>query len=177
LGYRIKLDTNGYRPEVLARLLEEKLLDYVAMDIKASKVNYARAVGLDMNLLTGADNGGVDKLTQVGNMGAGERFSIESIEKSVEFLKGSSIDYEFRTTVVNGIHTVEEFEEIGKWLAGCNAYYLQVFQENENVLAARLRRSESAGNITFSAFSRTDMEQMADLAGKYVDKVCIRGID
>ena len=177
LGYLIKLDTNGYRPEVLARLLEENLLDYVAMDIKASKANYVRAVGLDMNLLTGAGNGGVDNLTQVGNMGAGERFSIESIEKSVELLKGSSIDYEFRTTVVNGIHTVEEFEEIGKWLAGCKAYYLQAFQENENVLAARLRKSEAAGNITFSAFPRTDMEQMADLAGKYVDKVCIRGID
>lgn len=160
LGYLIKLDTNGYRPQVLERLLEKDLLDYVAMDIKASKANYARTVGFDRDLPTG-DTG----------------FSITPIEESVEILKGSNIDYEFRTTVVKGIHCIEEFEEIGKWLSGCKACYLQAFQENENVLAARLTVSETDGCTKFSCFSRTDMEQMAGLVEKYVEKVSIRGIE
>jgi len=159
LGYLVKLDTNGYRPEVLERLLEEGLLDYVAMDVKASKDNYARAVGLDC-------------------MNSKSDFVIEKIERSVELLQNSSIDYEFRTTVVKGLHTIEEFEEIGRWLAGCKAYYLQGFQKNENVLAARLGKSDSAtGGNRFESFSRGDMEQMAALAGKYVEKVIIRGVE
>lgn len=154
LGYLVKLDTNGYRPEVLERLLEEGLLDYVAMDVKASKDNYARAVGLESN------------------------FSIEPIERSVEILKNSSIDYEFRTTVVKGLHAVEEFDEIGRWLSGCRAYYLQGFQENENVLAVKLGKPESvAEGNRFESFSRGDMEQMAALAGKYIEKVIIRGVE
>lgn len=154
LGYLIKLDTNGYRPKVLEELLDQGLLDYVAMDIKASKANYARAVGLESN------------------------FSIEPIEKSVELLKDSSIDYEFRTTVVKGLHAVEEFEEIGRWLSGCKVYYLQGFQENENVLSTRLGKPDSAtqGNC-YESFLRGDMEQMAALAKKYVKKVILRGVE
>lgn len=160
LGYRIKLDTNGYRPEVLARLLEENLLDYVAMDIKASKGKYAKTVGLDRDLST--DDTG---------------FSIKPIENSVEILKGSNIDYEFRTTVVKGIHSIEEFEEIGEWIVGCKAYYLQGFQENENVLAARMQESVTVDSARLVSFSRSEMEQMAGLAGKYVERVVIRGVD
>ncbi len=172
LGYLVKLDTNGYRPEVLERLLDEDLLDYVAMDIKASKENYTRAVGFDSD--TGVSS-----------------IAIEPIERSVELLKGSRIEYEFRTTVVKGIHTVEEFEAIGQWLAGCKAYYLQGFQANGNVLAARLQEAglaSKAGEETFDgvgtanllyfeSFSREEMEQMASLAEKYVEKVLIRGVE
>lgn len=165
LGYLVKLDTNGYRPEVLERFLEEGLVDYVAMDIKACKEKYARAVGLDNPTFWD------ESVTRVRTAG----FSIEPIERSVELLKGSSIDYEFRTTVVRGIHTMEEFEEIGKWLSGCKAYYLQGFQENENLLATRL--GGSVGNIRFAEFSRAEMEQMAALAGKYVERVVIRGVE
>lgn len=158
LGYLVKLDTNGYRPKVLEGLLDKGLLNYVAMDIKASKENYAKAVGLSH--LTGK-----------------ESFAIENIERSVELLKGSSIDYEFRTTVVKGIHTIQEFEEIGKWLSGCKTYYLQGFQENENVLATRLNRGESASGISCTCFTRTEMEQMAALAKESVEKVLIRGVE
>lgn len=189
LGYLIKLDTNGYRPQVLERLLEKDLLDYVAMDIKASKANYASTVGMDRvgneddkkakSVQVGVGGSGIDKSVQVtgADKGMNFGFSIAPIEKSVALLKESNIDYEFRTTVVKGIHSIEEFEEIGKWLAGCKAYYLQAFQENENVLAARLAESEGDGCTKFSCFSRTDMEQMAGLVGKYVEKVCIRGIE
>ena len=92
LGYPIKLDTNGYMPGVLWDLMQEHLIDYVAMDIKASRDNYARAAGLP-------------------------HMDISRIEESIGILKSSGIPYEFRTTVVRGIHTVVEFEKIGKWIA------------------------------------------------------------
>ena len=92
----------------------EKLIDYVAMDIKASRDNYARAAGLP-------------------------HIDISRIEESIGVLKSSGIPYEFRTTVVKGIHTVAEFEKIGKWIAGCPAYYLQNYEENENCLYRVLR--------------------------------------
>lgn len=172
LGYLVKLDTNGYRPEVLGRLLEKGLLDYVAMDIKASKGNYARAVGLDNHAYCSGPGNGTDT--------AG--FFIENIERSVELLKSSCIDYEFRTTVVKGIHMIDEFEEIGKWLSCCKAYYLQGFQENENLLAARVQGCKTIDGkgtieICFEGFSRSEMEQMATIAGKYVEQVQIRGVE
>lgn len=107
LKYKVKLDTNGYRPEILEQLLSQKLLDYVAMDIKASKEQYAAACGMD------------------------SKFQLENIEKSVELLKRSAVAYEFRTTFVKGIHSLGEVAEIAKWLKGCQAYYLQQFREGE----------------------------------------------
>lgn len=154
MGYLIKLDTNGCRPEVLQNLLEEGLLDYVAMDIKASKDNYVKAIGL------------------TGDNCRGD-FLVEQIEKSVELLMGSGISYEFRTTVVKGIHGIEEFEAIGEWIAGSKAYYLQEFTENNNLLADRLGREEGK----FSGFSKEEMEQIRLLVKKYVDNVFIRGMD
>ncbi|MCM1568983.1 MAG: anaerobic ribonucleoside-triphosphate reductase activating protein [Roseburia sp.] len=139
LGYRVKLDSNGYRPWALEGLLREGLLDYIAMDVKASRENYAKAVGFsnpEMSL----------------------------VERSIELIRGSGIDYEFRTTVVKGIHSIEEFEELGKWLAGSRVYFLQTYRENENVIGSDC-----------GPFSREEMEEMAKLAHKYIDRVEIRG--
>lgn len=141
MGYLVKLDTNGYCPQVLWNLMQEGLLDYVAMDIKASKENYAVAAGVE----------GLD---------------ISRIEESVGILKGDKVPYEFRTTVVKGIHSIEEFEEIGQFLAGSRAYYLQQYRENDNVIVQG-----------YDAFSKADMESMALLARKYIDKVVLRGVE
>lgn len=141
LGYLVKLDTNGYRPEVLRMLLENGMLDYVAMDVKASPANYSKAAGVP----------GLD---------------LSLIEESIALLKGSGIPYEFRTTVVQGLHTVEEFDSIGQLLAGCRAYYLQAFRENENVMQGG-----------FSAFPKDIMEEIAGRVGKYIDKVELRGVE
>lgn len=141
MEYLVKLDTNGYQPQVLWNLIQEGLLDYVAMDIKASKENYGVAAGV-------AD------------------FDISRIEESVAILKSSSVAYEFRTTVVKGIHSIEEFEKIGHFLSGSRAYYLQQFRENENVIIEG-----------FSAFSKKEMEDMVVLCNKYIDKVCLRGVE
>jgi len=104
LGFAIKLDTNGSNSEMLKSLAEQNLIDYVAMDIKASINNKAYK-----NLL-------------------GEGVNFFDIEKSVNFLKNSNIDFEFRTTVVPGIHKKEEFKDIANWIGGENIkYYLQNF--------------------------------------------------
>lgn len=155
LGYPVKLDTNGYRPGVLWDLLQNGLVDYVAMDLKASRENYATAVGLKI-------------------------MDLSRIEESIGILKSSGIPYEFRTTVVKGIHRVEEFENIGRWIAGCPVYYLQNYEENENCLYRIQQTAENAGDGNrdrFEAFSREELEQMAELAGKYVGKVALRGVE
>jgi len=110
LGFAVKLDTNGSNPEMLKSLAEQKLIDYVAMDIKASLNNPAY-----QNLL-----------------GEGVQFS--DIQKSVEFLKNGNLDFEFRTAVVNTIHKKEEFLEIAKWIGGENIkYYLQNFLPTKTI--------------------------------------------
>ncbi len=155
LGYPIKLDTNGYMPGVLWDLLQNGLVDYVAMDIKAARENYTTATGL-------------------------AHMDLSRIEESIGILKSSGIPYEFRTTVVKGIHTVEEFEEISRWIAGCPAYYLQNYEENENCLYRMVQTGEDAGKESaapFGAFSREELEQMAKLAGRHVGKVTLRGVE
>ena len=109
MGYLVKLDTNGYRPEVLRALLEENLLDYVAMDIKNCKEKYDTTVGV-------------------------ERLDINRIEESVILLKEGKIPYEFRTTVVRELHTPEDFEATGAWIQGARACFLQSYRDNDNVI-------------------------------------------
>lgn len=140
MEYLIKLDTNGYRPQILRHLLEEELLDYVAMDIKASKERYGIACGL----------AGVE---------------LNRIEESVELLKTSSIPYEFRTTVVKGIHSPEEFTAIGRWLQGSRAYYLQNFRDSGQVMQPG-----------FAEFERAELEEMRESAAQYVPRTELRGL-
>ena len=140
LGYLIKLDTNGYRPQILRRLLEEKLLDYVAMDIKASRERYGVACGVP-------------------------ELELHRIEESVELLKASSISYEFRTTVVKGIHSPEEFTAIGQWLQGCRAYYLQSFRDSGQVMQPG-----------FEEFDRRELEEMRERAAQYIPQTELRGL-
>lgn len=155
LGFQVKLDSNGYRPEVLRRLLEQELLDYVAMDVKACEENYARAVGLKR---AKSDSG-------YGTCGGG--FCLERIRESIAVLQGSGIPYEFRTTAVKGLHTVEEFDRIGAWLAGSRAYFIQSYRESGEVL-------DGAG---LEAFSMEELCGMKRLAGRYIDRVELRGIE
>ena len=105
----MKLDTNGSNPKMLKELVKEKLVDYVAMDIKAPIYNYAKVCGALVD--------------------------IEKIKESVEFLKEKSVPYEFRTTVVKELHSKEDIIEIGKWLVGAENYYLQNYQETDKNLS------------------------------------------
>ncbi len=146
LGYLVKLDTNGYRPEVLGRLLEQKLPDYVAMDIKASKENYARCIGWNN----------------------GDNFHIERIQESIDILMAGQVPYEFRTTVVKGIHRVEEFADVAQWLKGARAYYLQAYRENEKELSHA---------SDFQSFSKEEMLRIQGILQETIPIVGIRGLD
>jgi pyruvate formate lyase activating enzyme len=107
-GLAVKIDTNGSFPTVLKTLIDEKLVDYVAMDIKAPKDKYAEAAGVNVN--------------------------IKLIDESIKILKESSIDYEFRTTVVKGLLDRKDIISIGDWLRDSKAFYLQQFVGTEKTL-------------------------------------------
>lgn len=125
LGVMVKLDSNGYRPEVLKRLMENGLLDYVAMDIKSSLDEYhiVSGVNLDTSL----------------------------IKESIDLLKNGPIDYEFRTTVVKELHSKETFEKIGELLSGAKQYFLQGYIDSERVIDRRFSsytKEELEGFVT-----------------------------
>lgn len=109
LGLMVKLDTNGYRPDILKELCKKGLLDCVAMDIKAARGHYCEVAGID----------GLD---------------MARIDESIRFLIHGSVPYELRTTVVKGLHTETDFREIGPWIEGCERYFLQSFTEAGEVL-------------------------------------------
>lgn len=109
LGYEVKLDTNGSNVELLKKLVERKLIDYVAMDIKNTPEKYGETIGI-------AD------------------YQPESVLKSVEYLKSDVVEYEFRTTVVRQFHKREDFARIGQWLAGAKRYYIQSFVDSGDVI-------------------------------------------
>lgn len=102
LGYRVKLDTNGTNPAMVRSLVEDKLVDYIAMDIKAPRARYPEIVGAAVDF--------------------------EAIRTSVEYLLTGAVEYEFRTTVVRSQLSPSDLEDIGKEIRGAKRYFLQQFQ-------------------------------------------------
>jgi pyruvate formate lyase activating enzyme len=140
LGFKVKLDTNGTRPDVLRRLFSENLLDFVAMDIKSPPEEY--------NIVT---NSKVDT---------------ERIKLSVDLIRNSGVDYEFRTTVVPGLHKEEDFEKIGKWLEGSKKYVLQEYRDSGKILDPNLKKKIKGKKI--------DLEKIKKNIEKHFEKVEIR---
>lgn len=112
LGYLIKLDTNGTNPDVLSDLIEEGLIDYVAMDIKNSLDKYNLTCGVNVNL--------------------------DNIQKSINLLINSNINYEFRTTVIKEYHTLEDMNKISILLKGAKKMRIQKFIASENCINPHL---------------------------------------
>lgn len=145
LGYAVKLDTNGAKPEVLERLSKEGLLDYVAMDIKNCPQRYGETVGVP-------------------------RMDISPIERSIKFLLEGEQPYEFRTTVVAQFHDETAMESMGKWLESLGSgkkpehLYLQSYTDRDSVLKPGLH-----------ACSREQMESYVRILKPFVDAVEIRG--
>ncbi|AEF16967.1 anaerobic ribonucleoside-triphosphate reductase activating protein [Thermoanaerobacterium xylanolyticum LX-11] len=108
LGFSAKLDTNGSRPDVIERLLNDDLVDYIAMDVKAPKNKYGLFVKNNED--------------------------IERIVKSIDLIKNSGIDYEFRTTVNDKIISLEDFSSIGDLISGSRRYVLQAYKYSDGVL-------------------------------------------
>ena len=141
LQYSIKLDTNGSNPAVVKELVKEGLIDKVAMDIKACPENYPNLCGLS-------------------------QVNLKSIENTVEFLMTGEIDYEFRTTAVKELHTKQDFIEIGQWLKGAKAYFLQAYRDSEEVLQPG-----------YSSFSLEELKEFRGILLETIPLVEIRGID
>jgi len=99
LGLSVKLDSNGSRPEVIKRLIDSKLIDYVAMDIKAPLDRYSEIAGIEINT--------------------------SKIKESVSLLKSSSVDYEFRTTVWDGAFSKEDFTKMYELIKNAKSYFIQ----------------------------------------------------
>lgn len=141
-GLAVKLDTNGSRPDVIEELVGDGLVDFIAMDIKASPDGYARATGLPS-------------------------FSMDEIFRSVDFIRSCGIDYEFRTTVVSGLHTAEDFRQTGQWLKGVRSYALQMYKDSGELIAPE----------GLSAPTREELISYRDILLPFVPSAFIRGID
>lgn len=109
LGYQIKLDTNGTNPDMVASLIQEQLVDMIAMDIKNSPLNYAKTIGRSS-------------------------YDLTPIKESISLLHNSSIAYEFRTTVVKELHTAMDLCEIAQWIPSDSFYFLQNYTDSPDVL-------------------------------------------
>ena len=147
LGYLVKLDTNGSRPDVLKALVEENLLDYVAMDIKNSPDLYGQTAG-------------------VPNM------TLCKIEESVRFLLTDKVDYEFRTTVAEELHNAASFTRIGQWLQSLDPdrkakrLFIQPYVDRDTVLSSGLHTPTAE-----------TLHKMAENAAPFAESVQIRGLD
>lgn len=139
-GIAVKLDTNGCFPDKLAGILELGLVDYIAMDIKNSPEKYAVTVGV-------------------------ENFDISPVNKSIELIKNSGVEYEFRTTVTKDFHTVEDIEKTAIWIAGAKRYYLQNFEDSGKLI-----------DNTCKGVSKGVMYGMLERVKKYIPNAEVRGI-
>ena len=147
LGYDVKLDTNGARPEVLRALVEAGAVDYVAMDIKNSREEYPATAGIREN-------------------------QMPAIEESVRYLLQRKVDYEFRTTVVRELHSSRSIEDMGRWVCSLaegrkpGKWYLQSYVDRDSVLSAGL-----------SAPEKENMQRYAEILTPFADFVSLRGVD
>ena len=140
LGYSIKLDTNGFYPDKLISLVEKGLIDYVAVDIKNSYSKYAKTTGI-------------------------ENLDLSPLKTTVEFLLSGKVDYEFRTTIVEGLHTEADILDIGKTIKGAPRYFLQNFVDSGDLIGEGL-----------CAISLENMKKMQKIAAQFVPNAEIRGI-
>ena len=114
LGFPVKLDTNGSNVLRLRRLVEQGLVDYVAMDIKNAPDKYGTTIGI-------------------------EEYDMSNIFQSVDFLMSGDVPYEFRTTVVRQFHKREDFAAIGRWIKGAKQYYLQSFVDSGDLICPGMK--------------------------------------
>lgn len=143
LGYSVKLDTNGTYPDRLKALLDEGLLDYVAMDLKNAEDDYPKTVGITNIALVGR------------------------VKESISLLMASGVAYEFRTTLVKGLHTKESLRKALDMIRGAERYYLQRFTDSGDLIAPE----------GLSAFSYDEMRELLAVAREVIPSAELRGMD
>ena len=139
LGYLVKLDTNGFYPEKLKKLLKQNLLDYIAMDVKYPKSDYLKI--------------------------SGKKTAYDKISKSIELIKNSGVDYEFRTTYIKKFHNYRSAEKIGKMIEGSKRYYIQNFRPGKTI--------DPYLSSEFS-FKKSELNKIKKIIKQYVKSVYIR---
>lgn len=144
-GFEVKLDTNGTDPELLLSLINDGLVDYVAMDIKNSPDKYLITAGLSAD--------GVAK---------GEEL-LEKVKQSASILMQGRVDFEFRTTLMKELHTVGDMEAIGLWLRGPAKLFLQTYREEGDLIIGG-----------FTPFDRGETEALLAALRKYLPNAEIR---
>lgn len=137
VGYEIKLDTNGLRAEALRNLIEKKLIDYIAMDIKSPLESYEKFTGVPA----------------------------ENITNSIKLVMKSGLPYEFRSTLVKGLHKKDDIADMAKAVKGAKLYYLQNYSGTGPLAGEKFKGK---------AFFNKDMEEMQKIAEEYVKKCLIR---
>jgi len=153
-GFLVKLDTNGYRPDILKTILQRNLVDMVAMDIKNKKEAYALTAGLPE-----------------------DSFDITRIEDSIRLLLSSGIPHEFRTTVVKELHDADTFLSIGRWLSALSdscgltpicpsPYYLQEFKNSDTLICS---------SSCFTAYRQETMQEFVSILQPYLPHTKLRG--
>ena len=141
LGYAVKLDTNGYRPEVLKNLLEAGFVDYVAMDVKSDPAGYAETAGLP-------------------------GLELSRIEESLGLLLSGVVDYELRTTLVEPLHDEQSVLGIRDWLGALGdgkkvkRYFLQPFVDRDTVLFGDFRAPEMEKLLKYQQILRPCAEKV-----------------
>lgn len=174
LGLLVKLDTNGSHPELIKELHREHLIDYVAMDIKSSKEHYPTVSGISTLL-------------------------IDAVDESVTYLMNAGIPHEFRTTLVKGLHTLDDMKSIASWIAGAGKYYLQSYEDSDMILSKYLpaagqntdsfqnssdennsNKSDCKRNISIEpleSFSSDELQQFLEIARKTIPSAELRGVE
>lgn len=128
MGFLVKLDTNGTHPRMLEEMYHEKLLDFVAMDVKGTKETYQENVAYPID--------------------------IEAILESIRLIQSSGVDYEFRTTVVRSQFPLEDFDKIGEMIRGASRYALQKFRTEGSTLNPRFQRETTYSDEEFETIRR-----------------------
>ena len=141
MGFLVKLDTNGHHPDMLRRVSEQGLVDYIAMDIKNSPEKYAQTAGIP-----------------------GDRLDMSRIRESISLIMEAP-DYEFRTTVVGGLHEEADFHGIGELIRGAKRYFLQPFTDRDTV-----------PDRSLAAPTAEELAVYRDIMREYVEEVSIRGV-
>jgi len=139
LGFLVKIDTNGNRPEILQEALDRGLLDYIAMDIKTSLSEYPKLVG-----------GLVD---------------VDKIKQSIDLIKSSEVDYEFRSTLLKETHPNNVLEDMIELIKGSKKFYLQTFRPSDTL---------DPEYANYNPYTKTEMEEIEQKFKNYVQNIKIR---
>lgn len=139
LGFLVKLDTNGSNPSILRKLIEEKLIDYVAMDIKSIFNKYIDVIKINTNL--------------------------DKIKESIDLLKNSNVDHEFRTTIIKNFHSIDDILKICEYLGKDEKMYLQNFEDSDGVIDKSL-----------ISFTSEELVNIQNKINKKFSNVKVRGL-